>query len=361
MNTDAVLKPEEKTAFALRALYRSFGYRPYRMSKFEAYDLYAKNKDFLISENVITFTDTDGKLLALKPDVTLSIIKNGEDGTEQKVYYNENVYRVAPSTGSYKEIMQVGLEYIGNVDDYGILEVLHLAYESLAAVSDRFVLNLSHLGVVSELIENTGVSAEAAKAAFRYIGEKNRHDMEALLRSEGASEDSVRALSALFAASGPVREVLPLIEALSVPSAAHLLKIARALSSLPNVRIDFSVSGDMKYYNGIVFQGFVSGIPAAVLSGGQYDNLMQKMHRTDSAIGFAVYLDLMSYLAERGQAYDVDALLLYGEDAEESAVYQAVRTLQKEHKSVLAHTRPPAGITWRSAFRLTREGVIENE
>ena len=51
------------------------------------------NKHFLLSENILTFTDTDGRLMALKPDVTLSIIKNTRDtvGALQKVYYNENL------------------------------------------------------------------------------------------------------------------------------------------------------------------------------------------------------------------------------------------------------------------------------
>jgi len=90
---------EEKAVAALRALYRRCGYRHYKMSKFEEYDLYSRNKEFLISDNVITFTDTNGKLMALKPDVTLSIIKNGQDSDGiQKVYYDEHVYRVAEGT-----------------------------------------------------------------------------------------------------------------------------------------------------------------------------------------------------------------------------------------------------------------------
>ena len=76
-NINKVLSGSEKAVYALRSLYTSYGYVQYKMSKFEEYDLYVRNKDFLVSDAVITFTDTDGKLLALKPDVTLSIIKNG--------------------------------------------------------------------------------------------------------------------------------------------------------------------------------------------------------------------------------------------------------------------------------------------
>ena len=101
---ESLLKYDEKTVFSLRELYGKYGYSQYKMSKFEEYDLYVRNKDFLISDHVITFTDTNGKLMALKPDVTLSIIKNSKDlpETVQKVYYDENVYRVSKGIQSFK-------------------------------------------------------------------------------------------------------------------------------------------------------------------------------------------------------------------------------------------------------------------
>ena len=96
----SALTSEERTLLKLRALYRQYGYAQYRMSKFEEYDLYAGNKDCLVSENVLTFTDLNGKLMALKPDVTLSIVRGSPDRTDsvRKVFYNENVYRTAGSS-----------------------------------------------------------------------------------------------------------------------------------------------------------------------------------------------------------------------------------------------------------------------
>ena len=119
---DAILTNEERVVLSLRDLYRRFGYLPYRMRKFEEYELYIRNKEFMVSDRVIAFNDTNGDLLALKPDVTLSIIKGGEDrpGEKQKVYYDENVYRVSKSTHRFKEIRQAGLECIGDVDLYDI-------------------------------------------------------------------------------------------------------------------------------------------------------------------------------------------------------------------------------------------------
>ena len=53
----SVLKNEERATLTLRSLYDSYGYFPFKMSKFEEYDLYVGNKDFLVSDRVITFND----------------------------------------------------------------------------------------------------------------------------------------------------------------------------------------------------------------------------------------------------------------------------------------------------------------
>ena len=115
---EMLLKKEEQVIFSLRALFEQYGYKKFKMSKFEEYDFYADNRSFLSSETILAFTGLDGKLLALKPDVTLSIVKNtkGSRDAAERVYYNENVYRARKGAGEYKEIMQVGLEYIGEVD-----------------------------------------------------------------------------------------------------------------------------------------------------------------------------------------------------------------------------------------------------
>ena len=116
MMTDPIWKNEVRSGDALQKLYRGYGYIPYKMSRFEEYDLYVRNKDFLVSDQIITFSDRSGRLLALKPDVTLSIVKNAPEqpGVVQKVYYQENVYR------DYREILQAGLECVGDLGDYEI-------------------------------------------------------------------------------------------------------------------------------------------------------------------------------------------------------------------------------------------------
>ena len=178
------LRQTEKIMYALRSLYESYGYTQYRMGKFEEYDLYVKNKSFLLSDHIIAFTDTDGKLMALKPDVTLSIVKNSperEDGV-RRVYYNENVYRVPKGGFSYKEIMQTGLECIGEIDTYSLVQVLSLAAKSLEEISGDFVLDISHLGIISALIDGMVSDRDIKEKLIVALGEKNIHTIDALCK-----------------------------------------------------------------------------------------------------------------------------------------------------------------------------------
>ncbi|MCF0137989.1 MAG: ATP phosphoribosyltransferase [Oscillospiraceae bacterium] len=303
-----IIRNDEKAIFALRELYSRYGYTQFRMRKFEEYDFYVRNKDFLISDSVITFTDTDGKLMALKPDVTLSIIKNTRDTSGvQKLYYNENVYRVSNSTHAFKEIMQVGLECIGEVDDTCIAEVLMLAVESLRCISDEALLDISHMGIISEILDASGASFDARRSILRCIGEKNAHELAAICRAEGFGERASALLEKLCVIRGEPDTLFRVLRTcgaglVSEESVGELEKAVAALRELgcgDMINVDFSVVNDMNYYNGIVFKGFIRGIPTGVLSGGQYDKLMKKIGRKASAIGFAVYLDALERMEER--------------------------------------------------------------
>ena len=297
----------ERITFSLRRLYEQQGYRRYKMSKFEPYDLYASNKDCLICDQVITFTDGSGKLMAMKPDVTLSIVKNSRtDNGIQKLYYNENVYRTAGSTGAFKEIMQVGLECLGQIDDSCICEVLQLAAKSLDSIRPGSVLAVSHLGILSQLADSLGVPEGKKAAVFRCISEKNSHELSALCTEIGLSEKSAALLKQVCSTSGEAKAVLPQMKVLleditNLAALTQLEQIIAALDTQISLRIDFSIVDDIRYYNGIVFKGFIPGLPGSILSGGQYDTLMKKMDRKGGAIGFAIYMDALERLEDASE------------------------------------------------------------
>ena len=351
-----VLRREERVLFELRALYQSYGYAQYKMGKFEEYDLYARNKDFLVSDGIITFTDTDGRLMALKPDVTLSIIKNTKDAEDcvQKVFYSENVYRISGSTRQFKELMQTGLECIGGVDLYQLCEVIALAARSLNAIHPSNVLELSHMGVVSALVSALELEPDAHDAVIRCIGQKNADGIRELC--PGRNLDAVLAL---VSSHGAPKDVIPALaphcrQGLARAALDELQSVTELLEKqgLANVQLDFSIVNDMNYYNGIVFQGYIEGIPSGVLSGGQYDRLMQRMGRRSRAVGFAIYMDLLERLDSEPRPYDVDTLLLYDAGTDVAKLARAVRTLSSEGVSVAAQRAVPERLRYRRLLKL---------
>ena len=363
-NLQSLLKNEEKAVFALRSLYGKYGYLPYKMSKFEEYDLYVKNKDFLVSDSVITFNDTNGRLLALKPDVTLSIVKNyvDEPGVTQKLFYNENVYRVSGRTHTYKEIMQTGLECIGDIDLYDISEVVNLSLESLGEIGGDFVLELSHLGVLSALLDETGGDEPFKKKIMHCISEKNRHELASICEENEIGKSLSDMLVDFVSVYGKPATVIEKLRKMCInekmktavdelESLCALLKNSRYGDK---INLDFSIVNDMNYYNGIVFKGFINGIPESVLSGGQYDKLMKKMGKKARAIGFAVYLDLLEQTGAKKRT-DVDTLVLYSEKSDLEKLSQFITDKINSGESVSAQRKIPQKLRYKTLIDFDKE------
>ncbi len=300
-----VLKPSEILKLKLRYLYEQQGYTKYEMCRFEEYAFYMENRSFLISDSVITFTDLDGRLLALKPDVTLSIAKN-HNGAMQKVYYTENVYRPDRANRSFKEIEQMGLECIGALDFSSVVEVVKLASQSLRLVSANSILEISHCGIIGGLLNALTDDKHTKIALSKLIAEKNKHGASALAKSAGVSEENIWILERAIDLCGDCEKVIADAKAICISD-----EMTQALSELEmlytalkdtndicSIKFDLSLHGEEDYYNGIVFCGYVEGIPFRVLAGGRYDALLNRLGKNSGALGFAVYFDELQLMLE---------------------------------------------------------------
>ena len=368
MFDSSILKSEEKISFALRSLYSRFGYTRYKMSKFEEYDLYVRNKDFLISDSIITFTDTNGRLMALKPDVTLSIVKNVSDtkGTVNKFYYDENVYRISGGTSSFKEIAQTGLECIGDIGVYEICEVVCLAVKSLALIDSNYILDLSHAGLVSAVFETIGITDSDKEEILTYINSKNSSQLQNMKESGRISEGACDLLFKLMATYKNIADFKTAFAPYSYDknisnSLNEFASVCDKLTDLgfmKNVNIDFSIIDDMNYYSGVIFKGYIKGIPTAVLSGGQYDKLMKKIGKASGALGFAVYVDMFERMNDKNAEYDCDCLIIKDSSTDASAVLKAVNEFVSDGRKIRIIDGEAEGITYRQLLDL-REGQGE--
>lgn len=369
MNLDlSTLSVEEKVSLALRRVYADYGYKRYFMSKFEEYGLYLENKSFLPSENIITFNDLDGRLMALKPDVTLSIAKNAKDDTAdtEKVYYIENVYRLDKNVKKYREISQMGLEAIGSVDAYTTFEVILLALKSLKEIDESFVLDISSVGFVMGIIESLDIVDFGIKdEILECIVSKNLHDLKRLAAKAGLSAEKSKMLSKLITLNGGLESALKSAKELACGTAAEsamqeLDEVCRALAATEfkdNIRLDFSIISDVNYYNGIIFSGYVSRVPRAILSGGRYDKLLQKLNKKAGAIGFALYLDEVNSFYYNTTKTDVDTLILYDKTTDIAHLNKTITKLIGEGKTVKAEKRLPEDLKYFEVISLKKEDV----
>ncbi len=336
----------------LRELYESLGYTRFSMRRFEEYALYLENKSFLKSESVLAFTNPDGKLMALKPDVTLSIVKHArrERAGVEKVYYKESVYRLAATASEFVEIDQMGVEAMGALDGYTVGEVARLAVESLRLTGAAYVLDISHMGFVSGLMEAAGLSGEQQARLFALIRQRSAHELAAAVEQENVAPFFARRIVELASLSGPFPQTLERAQAVAVndgmrAALAELRFLYGLLSAAglgDRLLLDFSMLNDLDYYNGIVFQGYVEGAPRAVLSGGRYDYLMRRFGKEGDGIGFAVYLDELARVLKDRRAWDADVLALYAETDDPAKVNAAVFGLAARGLRVRAAAARPA-------------------
>ena len=303
------LREQERLSLQLQLRYEDAGFQRYRMGRFEEYALYAQNRSFLSGEPVLTFTDLDGRLMALKPDVTISIAKNAQvpAGGCGRFYYDEQVYRPSPESSGFREIRQVGLECIGAVTERDAAEAVALAGASLSLSGRPWSLELGHMGFVTGLFDAVGAPEDARGALLAAIRDKNAHTLRALALSAGLSRQGADALGRLLTLSGAWDAVLEQADALALnapmgDALAELRTLKNLLGESPDeLRLDLSLVNDLEYYNGLVFQGYLAGAPGAALRGGRYDPLVQRF-RSGGAIGFALYFSALESPAPRSEA-----------------------------------------------------------
>lgn len=360
---------DELTVLKLRKLYEDRGFKKFRMSKFESYDFYAKNKDFLVGNRIITFTDLNGKLMALKPDVTLSIVKNADNTAErQKLYYTENVYRESKDIHEFKEISQVGLEVLGDIDLFQTVEIITLAIKSLLELDENAILEISHMGYTEGLLDCLTNDSHLRSELHKLFKEKNAHDLIKLAEANSLPKSPVNTAVDVMSCKSSDDETIEnaLSNALNSRMQEAVNEVSAIFSLLKksgldkHIRIDFSVTDDPGYYNGILMHGYVHSIPRDVLSGGRYDSLMTKMGKDKTqAMGFAIYFDALDRKLHIRNRIGTDAIVVYNENSDINTLADFCNSLDSDGISYNAVTQMPVNCGNSKVFSVDGTDVKE--
>ena len=359
------LPTEDRLPLELSKLYEQFGYQKYCMSKFEEYGFYSDNRDFLSTDGIIAFNNSAGKLMALKPDITLSIVKNARTlpHANARYYFNENVYRIFENTHDCREIKQCGIELLGDVDSHATAEIVLLALKSLEKIDPDFTLIISHIAFVSSALEDAGIIGEPRRKVLSFLKRKNRHDLVRWCEENSVNPEIIERLIKISSISGSLGDVLPLLKELVTgekTAAAYdeLLNLFNALNQMDlynKLRLDLSVLNHLDYYNGILLQGYVKNSPSPVLSGGRYDSLAKKIRGDGGAFGFAVYLNGLNLHYPNNKNYDCDLVIIY--EQSDANLLAAVNDMSKNGKTVRVERKMPESIKAKQVFEY-KNGIL---
>jgi ATP phosphoribosyltransferase regulatory subunit len=89
------------------------------------------------------------------------------------------------------------------------------------------------------------------------------------------------------------------------------------------ISIDLGMVQSLNYYTGIIFRGFTYGVGFPVLSGGRYDNLIEKFGMKSPATGFSLGINLIMMALDRQKIEygtpAVDTLVCYNKEGRKTA------------------------------------------
>ena len=353
----------------IRKMYDSYGYKKISLPSFEEYDLYNENKDF-IDRNVLTVMSPNGKLLALRPDITLSVAKKVSKDQSlkySKIYYQENTYNLTKYVG-YEEDEQLGIELIGKESTFLDFEIINLAVKSLDIINKKSMIVLSHAGFISSIFENFDLEYEIKEQILDCINRKNSHDIQKILkRNEHISENVKKLIYKIPELSGNLENIEK--ELLKYEINDNTKKILSELKQLnillmkfykkSKIIFDFSVVKNLNYYNGIILQGDIEDFPNVILTGGRYDKLFEKFGVDTGAVGFAILTDGLKGYYKDTDKKDFEVLIAYDNSDFEKLV-EIVNDFQKKGLRVRTENIDNLGESDFEIFNFDEKYVFQN-
>ena len=353
----------------IRKMYDSYGYKKISLPSFEEYDLYNENKDF-IDRNVLTVMSPNGKLLALRPDITLSVAKKVSKDQSlkySKIYYQENTYNLTKYVG-YEEDEQLGIELIGKESTFLDFEIINLAVKSLDIINKKSMIVLSHAGFISSIFENFDLEYETKEQILDCINRKNSHDIQKILKkNEHISENVKKLIYKIPELSGNLENIEK--ELLKYEINVNTKKILSELKQLNSLLMkfykkskiifDFSVVKNLNYYNGIILQGYIEGFPNVILTGGRYDKLFEKFGVDTGAVGFAILTDGLKGYYKDTDKKDFEVLIAYDNSDFEKLV-EIVNDFQKKGLRVRTENIETLGKKDFEIFNFDEKYIFQN-
>lgn len=296
---------KKKLQMSIEGILDKWGYKEVVTPTIEFFQTFNACVDNLREEDMYKFFDSKGRILLLRPDMTIPIArvvatKFKEVSTPLRFRYSADVFRVHESLGGKQnEYTDCGVELIGLEGEDSDLEILVTALDALKVLKDtEYKLEIGNIDFFNSAVKDLKLNDDERSYLAQLIDRKTLKELEDYLDElnvEESYKEFFKELPWLFGG----KEVLEKGKEYAFndelkASIEYLERLTDKLERLgygDKLTFDLGMVPRLNYYTGIIFRGYVEGVGVTVLSGGRYDGLIAKFGKDIPAVGFSINLD----------------------------------------------------------------------
>ena len=289
------------------SVFMNHGCKIVETPSFEDYDVYQKFFPQLRQQMVKTI-DTDGRVLVLRPDVTLPLVESAArefplPNQLLKFGYVSTVFREYFGRSTYgKDFLQGGIEILGDPSPECDGEVILMAAEILKALGmENIRIDIGTAAYTQALFDGLPLQEQQKNVLRGFLAERNLVACRNYIAGLPLPQNARRALEALPVLFGSYAQTLGKAKEYCINSGmfnalARLEKIYDYLlyaGFAGNVQLDFGFASRLGYYTDMVFKVYVDGALYDVIDGGRYDTLSAQFGVDRPACGFGMNINLL--------------------------------------------------------------------
>lgn len=302
------------------SVFAAWSYEEVITPSVDYYDLFEQGMGQSEAQRGFRFTDNDGRLLALRPDVTSSVARMAatllsERPRPLRFCYAAPVFRQQPQSHAEwrRENTQLGCELIGAGGHAADLEVLRLATEILSRLDldSSYCLTINNVEIFNGVAAQLDLSAVEREELRRLIDSRETAELRRFLQHH--ANDEGRAFlqpTQLTGKQDVIRAARKVItnprSVTALDSLEELWTEIESLGLADRFEIDLSDVSSLDYYTGLSLKVFVHGAGTSVGRGGRYDGLTGNFGRAEPAVGFVLNLDALTEVLARRAALPPD-------------------------------------------------------
>lgn len=323
----------------IRKLFRSWGYFEVETPTLEFYDSFFLDTGLTPQETMFKFTDQQGRILVLRPEITIPIARIAATKFRDSQYpvrfsYIGNAFKYNElGGGKQKEFTQAGVEIVGVNTPEADAEVIATAITAIKAAGvEEFQIDLGQVEFFKGIMEETGFPQEDIEQVRVLIDRKDFLAVEEIVGERDIPKrlkDLILDLPGLFGSVDVIDRVeKATANRRSLNALANLrqvLEILEDYSLSGYVSVDLGMVQSLNYYTGIIFRGFTYDVGFPILSGGRYDNLVENFGLKCSATGFSLGINMLMTALDRQKAETrkpgIDTLVCYERPGRKTALY----------------------------------------